>query len=311
VAAGSAELRLDYEQTLATYRQLAEIRFKLLAFVPALSGVAVALLAREDLALDRWATVAVAMLGFLVTLGIVLYDQRNTQFYNGAITRAQELERCLGFPKFGGDLNPGLFGSRKDHRTRRLLGLPIGHDLGLALVYSPVLAAWVFVAVHAIGSATWVAAIAGAGIALLFFIQFRWNDRKFPHLRRRWQDWQDWRIARSNARRFLQAVADGDAKRVGALSTHAEGTRLTRGRRGARPTKVSEAIDLLRGQGRRVRTRDFDDSSIEITKPASLEIKEYAATDQDGTTALVKERGSNEALTLRRVGGEWLVDLGA
>lgn len=34
----------DYEQTLQTYRQLVDIRFKLLAFVPAFSGSAVTLL---------------------------------------------------------------------------------------------------------------------------------------------------------------------------------------------------------------------------------------------------------------------------
>jgi len=41
--------KLDYEQAVDTYRQLADIRFKLLAFVPTLSGAAVALLSKTDL----------------------------------------------------------------------------------------------------------------------------------------------------------------------------------------------------------------------------------------------------------------------
>jgi hypothetical protein len=39
-----SDLWADYEQTLETYRQLVDIRFKLLAFLPAFSGVAVTLL---------------------------------------------------------------------------------------------------------------------------------------------------------------------------------------------------------------------------------------------------------------------------
>jgi len=86
------EMRLwaDYGHALDIYRQLAEIRFKLLAFVPTLSGAAVALL--TEATIDRWEKVSLASLGFLVTLGIVIYDQRNTQFYNGAISRAQYIE---------------------------------------------------------------------------------------------------------------------------------------------------------------------------------------------------------------------------
>jgi hypothetical protein len=178
--------KLDYEQVLETYRQFADIRFKLLAFVPALSGAAIALLTRANI--ERWEKVGVAGLGFFVTLGIVLYDQRNTQFYNGAITRAQYLEKRIELEKFGGDEHAGLFGSRKDHPTRRLLGLRIGHDLGLAFVYCPVLGAWAFVAVRAGWPArAWVALLAGLAVASVFFAQFEWNDGKPERLRRWWR----------------------------------------------------------------------------------------------------------------------------
>ena len=70
--------KFDYEQTLETYRQLTDIRFKLLAFVPALSGAAIALLTRSEI--DGLEGVGLAGLGFVVTLGIALYDQRNTVF---------------------------------------------------------------------------------------------------------------------------------------------------------------------------------------------------------------------------------------
>jgi hypothetical protein len=78
--------RLDYEQTLQTYRQLTDIRFKLLALVPTLSRASIALISKTGLGNSE--QTVLAALGFLVTFGVLLYNQRNTQFYNGAISRA-------------------------------------------------------------------------------------------------------------------------------------------------------------------------------------------------------------------------------
>jgi hypothetical protein len=47
-----AELAMDHEQTLATWRMLVDLRFRLLAFVPAISGVLVALGGRSPSALS-------------------------------------------------------------------------------------------------------------------------------------------------------------------------------------------------------------------------------------------------------------------
>jgi hypothetical protein len=51
-------LKLDYEQTLATYSQLAEITFKLLAFVPTISGAAIALLTQTSI--EPWVKLVLA-----------------------------------------------------------------------------------------------------------------------------------------------------------------------------------------------------------------------------------------------------------
>lgn len=171
-------LKLDYEQTLQTYRQLADIRFKLLAFVPTISGAAIALLTRAGL--ERLEKVVLAGAGFLVTLGVVLYDQRNTQFHNGSIGRARALEQHLLFRKFGGDKNEGLFGSRDEDGRRKqyFFAFRVKHDRGLALIYSPVLGAWLYAAVRG-GWPTHkaFALIVGVAVAGLAYVQFRWHDR--------------------------------------------------------------------------------------------------------------------------------------
>jgi Domain of unknown function (DUF4440) len=181
-------LMLDYEQTLETYRQFTDIRFRLLAFVPTLSGVAVALL--TNAALHGSEKVALAGLGFFVTLGIVLYDLRNTQFYNGTISRAQHLEDDLHLERFETDERRGLFGSRDEHQRKRFFGLPIGHDLGLAFIYSAVLGAWVFGAVLGGTDSTGTAVAAGGGLAALAFLQFEWLDGQPKKLRKRVRKWR-------------------------------------------------------------------------------------------------------------------------
>src|SRR5688572_16163035 len=69
------DLRLDYEQTNELHRWLADIRFKLLALVPVISGTAVAFLAEAQQKISPVTGFALGILGFVITLGIVLYDQ--------------------------------------------------------------------------------------------------------------------------------------------------------------------------------------------------------------------------------------------
>jgi hypothetical protein len=166
-------LKLDYEQTLETYRQFVDIRFKILAFVPTLSGIAVALLTSSDIGDAQ--TFAISAVGFIVSLGIVIYDQRNSQYYNGAISRAQYLEGELQLPAFGGDTRGGLFRSRDEHKKKYFWGvkqLRVSHGLGTALIYSPVMGAWAFGAADGIWpDHAWLAAGIGALVTVIFLLE--------------------------------------------------------------------------------------------------------------------------------------------
>jgi hypothetical protein len=132
-------LRLDYQQTTDLMRQITDVRFKLLALVPTLSGAAVAVLGRPSSAAEL---IAVGLLGLTATLGVLLYELRNTQLYDYGLHRAKELERQLGFSSVGDSAGGGLFSERPD-RSLRLFGcLPVDRDAGLILVYSAALAGW-------------------------------------------------------------------------------------------------------------------------------------------------------------------------
>src|SRR6266852_8529724 len=89
---GSERLRLDYQQTTDMLRTLTDVRFKLLALVPTLSGTAIALLGHPRSAAEL---LGVGLLGLTATLGILLFELRNTQLYDYGARRARAIEGHL------------------------------------------------------------------------------------------------------------------------------------------------------------------------------------------------------------------------
>jgi membrane protease YdiL (CAAX protease family) len=125
-------LRLDYEQTTQLLRTLTDIRFKLLAFVPTIAGASVGLVGHPRPAADL---LGVGLLGLVATLGVVLYELRNSQIYAAALERASRLERDLGIAS--------VLGAERPRASLRLGGLvAVQQTVGLALVYGAALAGW-------------------------------------------------------------------------------------------------------------------------------------------------------------------------
>ena len=127
--------RFDYEQTTQFMRSLADIRFKLLAFIPTIAGASVGLLGKNP---SQSELLAVGLLGLVATVGILLHELRNSQVYKQLVDRAIVLERRLNFELVfdRSRINVTLFGLV----TR-------GHDRGLGLVYGAALACWSYLVV--------------------------------------------------------------------------------------------------------------------------------------------------------------------
>jgi hypothetical protein len=180
-----ANLRLDYDQTQQTFRLLSDIRFRLLAFVPAVSAALITFLSssfgKEGISPAIMFTVG--LLGFFVALGIIVYELRNSELYAATIHRGKLLETVLKLPPnereydAGGDLKvppspdqrPGGLFTQRDSSEARLWKVPVKHDVGLALIYGAVLGAWIFPVVlgllTAVGKGTtWVSAAAVASV---------------------------------------------------------------------------------------------------------------------------------------------------
>lgn len=170
------QLSTDYEQTTSLLRTLTDVRFKLLAFVPTISGAAVAVLGHGR---STGELLAVGLLGLTATLGVVVYELRNTQLYDYAVHRAKELERRLEHVSvFDETATGGLF-SERPGRSIRIFGLAtVGHDRGLSLVYGAAVGAWSYVvawgALRALGAgdARQFGGAIGAVVGLLTLVEF-------------------------------------------------------------------------------------------------------------------------------------------
>ena len=124
-------------------RALIDVRFKLLAIVPTVSGIALgSLITRSPnhlTATNRAAFVTAAVVGFLVVLGVRIYDVRNSELHDDLISRGRKIEQTLGI-------------ERGVYTLRRRSVFPVQHDTALRLVYGVVLLAWLATAVlYALG----------------------------------------------------------------------------------------------------------------------------------------------------------------
>jgi hypothetical protein len=169
-------LRLDYDQTTDLIRTLTDVRFKLLAFVPTITGAAVALVGRGHSAAEL---LSVGSLGLTATVGIVIYELRNTQLHDYALRRAKELERRLGIGSIIDPNRPaGLYGEEPSGELTLFGIATAAHDRGLALVYGVAVAGWSYLvawgALHAAGAANAraIGGILGAVVGVFLVVEF-------------------------------------------------------------------------------------------------------------------------------------------
>jgi hypothetical protein len=130
-------LRL-YSEICASWRTLTDVRFKLLAALPTVSGAGLALLISKDASPAGEAKAArtvLAVLGFIVSVGLYLYERRNSELYDDLISRARRIESELG-------IATGQFLGRLKGLRKVLWLLPVQHDWAINLTYISVIVVW-------------------------------------------------------------------------------------------------------------------------------------------------------------------------
>lgn len=131
-----------YSELGSQIRALTDIRFKLLTIVPTVSGLVLTVLLTAP-ARDRspLSIFLASILGFGITVGIRIYDVRNSQLYDDLISRARSLEASLGI-------------ERGPYTRRGKTIWPFEHDFALSIVYTLVLIAWLLGAVFSLWART-------------------------------------------------------------------------------------------------------------------------------------------------------------
>ena len=138
-------LRLEHERSLERVRSLGEIRFRLLAFIPTIAGAAVAVLPSRG---GPAAMLAVGLVGLAATLGVFLYELRNTEVVAELARRLLLLERGVDPDTASAPAAEGRLDADDAASGARLLGVvrPT-RARGVALIYAAALAGWVYLVV--------------------------------------------------------------------------------------------------------------------------------------------------------------------
>jgi hypothetical protein len=132
-----------YSEVGSAWRLLTDVRFKLLALVPAVSAAAlVAILPKDIVAAASGANptstattwgvgrALVAIFGFVITGALAIYDRRNSELYDDLISRGRKVEEELG-------IDTGIFRGRRNPARRFQ-----NHGTAVTLVYLMTMGGW-------------------------------------------------------------------------------------------------------------------------------------------------------------------------
>jgi hypothetical protein len=137
---GDRELLLKiYEQTCTTWRMLVDVRFKLLALVPAASLIALATIfgTTPEKQTHPRLLLAFALLGLVAITGLLIYELRNSQLHDDLISRGRKIEDELG-------VHTAVFRGRRNPTSRF-----VSHSTATNLIYGSAMFAWVVAAISA------------------------------------------------------------------------------------------------------------------------------------------------------------------
>ena len=131
-------LKLIYGEVNSNYRNLADIRFKLLGFVPAISIIAWATLYKEidvNSIYNNIAGFIISFLGLRVAWGVRTYDKRNDELYNDLVSRGRKIEEELG-------VHTAIFKGRMKANKVDIFCRIVNHQRSLNIIYSSVFTGW-------------------------------------------------------------------------------------------------------------------------------------------------------------------------
>jgi hypothetical protein len=128
-------LRMEYGEVCKSHSSITEFRAKLLALLPLASGSGiVVLLTRRSEPIDTTYLYAIGLFGFLITLGLFIYELRGIQHCKRLNQLASRLEEQLH-----------LHEAQFTGRPKACVGGFVGAEGAAYIIYPTMLIAWIFV----------------------------------------------------------------------------------------------------------------------------------------------------------------------
>lgn len=126
-----------YSEVCSTWRTLVDVRFKLVALLPAASIGGLLLISgpASGETTSAFARGGAAVAGLLTTIALWLYETRNSELHDDLVDRGRRIEKELGVAN-------GQFLGRLKSKNWALSFLPVKHDFAIRLVYATSAAAW-------------------------------------------------------------------------------------------------------------------------------------------------------------------------
>jgi hypothetical protein len=121
-----------YREVSTTWRALIDVRFKLLSLVPFVTVTVLTFLLPRS-GLDpylKWPAKLVCLLGFAITISLLIYDFRNSQLHKELLALGCGIEAKLG-------IKTGVFINRPKPKAPFLT-----HRKAIGFIYGITLAAW-------------------------------------------------------------------------------------------------------------------------------------------------------------------------
>ncbi len=137
--ADTDHLKTAYQETCKTYHNIDDFRAKLLGLLPLASGAGIFFLSKDNIPGNENHNIlaGAGLLGFIITLGLLIFELRGIQYCIRIISVGKLLERKM-----------------KIYGQFRLRPKPFCHfiDVPIAsgIIYPAVLAAWIFLFVHSL-----------------------------------------------------------------------------------------------------------------------------------------------------------------
>jgi hypothetical protein len=172
-----AALTTAYQEVCNSYHAIDDVRMRLIGLLPLISGAGIVILLRpEVLGLPAKYYPPIGLFGFVVTLGLLLFEVRGVQQCYFLIALGKEIEKSLCITE-----------AQFTRRPKELVGL--GKTSSARVIYPAVLAAWTFITLFKLNvngafklNFNWAALIAlclGVVGFIFSFVLTRYFERKY------------------------------------------------------------------------------------------------------------------------------------